>query len=93
MSSFEETVSVSGQELSSHRSLGFEELVEWMGPMGSFGDQDASVRYRMGREDFFFPLLDENDISFGMAYRRPKDDVAPVRKELKMKGCEEKENL
>lgn len=91
MSSSEHTVSVSGQESSIEESLGFEDLVEWKGPVGTSGIRDASVLYKMDRKDFFFLLLDEKDVSSGMTYRRPKDEIAPVRKEPKARGCEEKD--
>lgn len=81
----------SGQESSIGESLGFEELVEWKGPVGESGNQDASVLYTIDGEEFFFPLLDERDVSSGMAYRRPKDEIAPVRKEPKARSCEEKD--
>lgn len=45
----------------------------------------------MEGEDFFFPLIDEDVAHFEMAYRRPRDECAPFKKEPKIQGCEKKD--
>lgn len=72
MSSSKKIDSVSWKKLLSHRSLGFKEQVEWMGPVGSSGNRDANVRYRMEGEDIFFPLLDEKDLALRWPIRGRK---------------------
>lgn len=91
MSSFEHTASVSGQESSSGESVGFEELVEWKGPVVSAGGLGASMLYTMDGEEFFFSLMDEDEVSSEMAYRRPRDEYAPDKREPKVWSCEEKD--
>lgn len=38
-------------------------------------------------------MIDEDEISSGMTYRRPKDEHVPYKKEPKIQSCEEKEEL
>lgn len=92
MSSSKRMVSVNEQE-SSRESVSFEELVEWKGPVSSVGWLGASMQYLMEGEDFYFLLIDEDDISSGLAYRRPGDEYAPDRKESKILDYEEKDEL
>lgn len=87
----EHKVSVDGEESSTAESLGFEELVEWKGLIEIFEDLDACNLYTMDGEELFFPILDEDDVSSGMAYRTPRDETAQDRKEIKARGCEEKD--
>lgn len=71
MSLSKRAVSVNEQD-SSRESVSFEELVEWKGPISSVGWLGASMRYSMEREDFYFLLIDEDDIRFGLVYRKAK---------------------
>lgn len=68
MSSCELAVSVSGQESSSGESVGFEELVEWKGPIYLVEGLKPSILYSMDEEDFYFPQINEDDVSSGMEY-------------------------
>lgn len=80
MSSSGRTTSVNDPESVSRELVGFEELVEWKGPVGSSRELGASVLYTTDAEDFFFPLIDEDEVSSRMAYRRPRDKYGPDRK-------------
>lgn len=91
MSLSERTISINDQESSFGESVGFEELVEWKGPVGSAGGLGASILYSMDGEEFFFPLIDEDDVSSGMVYRKLGNEYAPNRKEPKVLSCEEKD--
>lgn len=88
MNSSERTISV-GKKGLPKETFGFEELVEWKGPIISFGGLYTSIKYTMDGEDFHFPLIEDDDPSFGLVYWRPRDEYAPEQKYSKAIACEE----
>lgn len=79
MSSSECTASVIEEKSILGGSVGFEELVEWKGLIGSSGELGSSILYTMEGKDFFSPLIDEDVVNSKITYRRPKDERASYK--------------